>query len=101
MISRLPPEFRLKEIFETFPVTYNNSLNTILRLEAGTYNLLLNCIRKSLTLVEQALTGEIVMSVEIERIFENILLNEIPRPWRAVSYLSLRALPGNKKNENS
>ena len=94
MTATIPAKFPLRKIFETFPVTYNDSLNTILRLEVGTYNLLLNCIKKSLDLVEQALKGEIVMSVEIEGIFANILQNRIPEQWKKFSYLSLRSMKG-------
>ena len=54
MISNLPAPFDLPDLFESFPVVYEDSLNTVLRLEAGAYNLLLKCIAKSLGLVEQA-----------------------------------------------
>ncbi len=86
------------------------------------YNHLLACIRKSLQLVEEALCGRIVMSIEIEATFESILRDEvmflskacisgrygtpnlspfgpflskqIPRQWRQVSYPTTCSLRG-------
>ena len=48
MLDRLPDEFDIGHVLETFPVQYNDSLNTVLKLECGTYNTLLQCIKKSL-----------------------------------------------------
>ncbi len=41
------------------------------------YNTLLNVIRQSLRLVEEALCGKIVMSVEIESTFESVMKDQV------------------------
>ena len=48
MLERLPDKFDIGHILEKFPVQYNNSLNTVLKLECGTYNILLESIKKCL-----------------------------------------------------
>ncbi len=55
----------------------STSLNSILRLEVGRYNALLACIRRSLRLIEEALCGHIVMSIEIEATFESVLKDQV------------------------
>lgn len=101
MVSRVPSNFDLKSIYDSFPVSYEDSINMILRLEVQKYNSLLNCIRHSLKLLEQALSGQIVMSLETEAIFNSILKNEVPDSWLKVSYPSLCTLRGYLKNLKS
>ncbi|XP_059095302.1 dynein axonemal heavy chain 3-like [Tigriopus californicus] len=98
MRAALPTNFDSEAINASFPVVYENSLNMVLRLETTRYNMLLDRIRNSLELVEQALTGEILMSVDIERVFESLIRDHIPNQWLQVSYPSLRSLNGYMKD---
>lgn len=98
MRTALSANFDTEAINAKFPVVYENSLNMVLRLETTRFNLLLDRIRNSLELVEQALTGEILMSVEIERVFESLIRDTIPNQWLQVSYPSLRSLNGYMKD---
>ena len=92
--KRIPDLFDMDIISEKFPVTYENSLNNVLRLEVTRYNQLLGnyerliyvfftavCVytiyyniffpahcSQSLSLLDKACKGETVMSVELVRI---------------------------------
>ena len=87
MREKVPPLFEIEEILEKYPVTYENSLNNVLRLEVTRYNALLAHIHQSLSLLEKALKGETVMSVELERNYESLLFkNELPETWWELSF---------------
>jgi dynein heavy chain len=58
------------QVVSKFPVSYDESLNTVLRLELSRFNRLLAAVRTTLTQLQQALKGEIVMSVEMEEAYE-------------------------------
>lgn len=94
MIDKIPANFDLVAVERDFAVSYTDSLNQILKLELGRYNLLLDEIRLTLGQVEQALSGKIVMSPEVEEVFGAILQNQIPSPWLRACYPSLRPLRG-------
>jgi dynein heavy chain len=85
MLSGLADPFDLDRISKNFPVSYEESLNTILRLEAGRYNDLVDCIRSSLEQVRMALRGKVIMSIEIELVFDSIVNNQVPGMWKMVS----------------
>ena len=70
----------------TFPFafSYENSLNTILRLEALRYNGLLGRISSSLNLLRRALKGEVIMSYAIENTFECVTNRTVPDRWKEV-----------------
>ena len=67
-----------------FFFSYENSLNTILRLEALRYNALLGRISTSLNLLRRALKGEIIMSFGIENTFECVANRQVPEKWKEV-----------------
>ncbi len=54
--------------------------------------MLLDCIRSSLRLVCEALTGRIVMSREVEETLADLLAERLPSEWAAVSYPSIEPL---------
>ena len=64
--------------------SYENSLNTILRLEALRYNNLLGRISTSLNQLRRALKGEIIMSFAIENTFECVANRQVPERWKEV-----------------
>ena len=91
-IESLPPLFDEAKISERFPIKYEDSLTTVLRLETKSFNTLLKCIKESFTQLKSALKGEIVMSIETEEAHESVENNEIPKPWRKYSYLTDKPL---------
>ena len=54
----VPQPFCFEDIDEKFPVSYENSLNNVLRLEITRYNQLLICIHQTMEQLEKALKGK-------------------------------------------
>jgi dynein heavy chain len=56
-------------------------LITILRQEVDRYNKLLNVIHKTLSDLMRAIKGEIMISRNLEKTFEKILIQKVPDEW--------------------
>ena len=61
---------------------YQSALVTFLRQEVDRMNKLLEVVSKSLTQLSQAVKGDIIMSEELEDIYQSILEQKIPLIWR-------------------
>ncbi|RNA29732.1 dynein heavy chain axonemal [Brachionus plicatilis] len=82
----------IRKIEISYPVSYSESMNTVLTQELVRYNNLLLCIKESLNDVKKAIKGQILITPELEQIFHSILLNKIPDLWASKSYPSLKPL---------
>ncbi|KAI8843136.1 dynein heavy chain and region D6 of dynein motor-domain-containing protein [Chytridium lagenaria] len=92
ILSTLPDDFNLPEVQKSFPVLYEESMNTVLVQECVRFNKLLRTIRDSLQNVIKALKGLVVMSKELEEVAVSLGLNRIPDMWASKSYPSLKPL---------
>lgn len=70
LIRMVAMPFDMDRVYNKFPISYDESLNTVLRLELNRFNRLLVTVRSTLTQLQQALKGEIVMSIEMEEAYE-------------------------------
>ena len=64
--SRMSPRYDIEKVEITYPVTYNESMNTVLVQELLRFNGLLLVVNKTLTEVQMALKGLVVLSTELE-----------------------------------
>lgn len=89
--SRLPGVFNWKEIQTKYPVSYEESMNTVLLQEVEKYNRLLKAMAGSLKNVKKALKGLIVMDDMLENLSNALFDQQVPVVWSGV-FLSLKPL---------
>ncbi|XP_014471742.1 PREDICTED: dynein heavy chain 12, axonemal [Dinoponera quadriceps] len=92
--ERMPNLFDIEEAQRRFPIEYMESMNTVLVQEVERYNDLLAEIRSSLSMLEKAVKGLVVMTPLLEEVANSMLIAKIPPSWaRASAYPSLKRLP--------
>ncbi|CAD2221545.1 dynein heavy chain [Angomonas deanei] len=90
VFGRLPPLFDVEAIQKKYPIDYAQSMNTVLLQEAIRYNRLLAVVRRSLSEVQDAIDGKVVMSAELEQVFNAVFDGCVPESWKRLSYPSLK-----------
>uniref|UniRef100_A0A8C9YYP5 Dynein axonemal heavy chain 3 n=1 Tax=Sander lucioperca TaxID=283035 RepID=A0A8C9YYP5_SANLU len=92
ILSKLPADFDIQTVIDKYPVMYEESMNTVLRQEIIRFNRLTHVVRVSLVNLRKALKGQIVMSAELENVFNSMLVGKLPAMWAAKSYPSLKPM---------
>lgn len=78
--------------FFSYPVLYEESLNTVIIQEAIRYNKLLKIIMQTLRDLLKAIKGLVVMSEALERMSNSLYSNAVPSVWASKAYPSLKPL---------
>ncbi|XP_021930622.1 dynein heavy chain 12, axonemal isoform X3 [Zootermopsis nevadensis] len=92
ILHRLPAPFDLEVVMEKFPVSYTESMNTVLIQEMGRFNKLLATMYSDLEALMKAIKGFAVMSPALEAISSSLMIGKVPESWTKVSYPSLKPL---------
>ena len=90
--AQLPPDFDIEAARLQYPVSYAESMNTVLVQELVRFNRLLRAMKESLAAQQAALRGEVVMSSELEQMGDSLFNGQVPRVWSVVAYPSLKPL---------
>ncbi|XP_030856161.1 dynein heavy chain 3, axonemal-like [Strongylocentrotus purpuratus] len=92
ILSKIPPNYNLEEVQKKYPVLYEESMNTVLVQELIRFNRLIEVVRSSLQDIRKAMKGLVVMSAELEDVFDSMMVGKVPGMWAAKSYPSLKPL---------
>uniref|UniRef100_A0A6P7FR39 Dynein heavy chain 7, axonemal-like n=1 Tax=Diabrotica virgifera virgifera TaxID=50390 RepID=A0A6P7FR39_DIAVI len=93
ILNKLPKIFNIEAAYIKFPVTYSESMNTVLVQEMERFNRLLKVIVATLVTMQKAIQGLVAMSPATETFASSLLMAKIPVKWVGVSYPSLKNLP--------
>ncbi|KAL3161683.1 hypothetical protein ABBQ38_008782 [Trebouxia sp. C0009 RCD-2024] len=99
---RLPGTFDIEAVRYKYPVDYNESMNTVMKLLGGVvavlcqelvrFNGLVEVIHASLKNLQKALKGQVVMSADLEQVGNAMYDGRVPSLWMAKSYPSMKPL---------
>jgi len=92
ILARLPEPFDVEKVQIDYPVSYTESMNTVLLQELHKYNRLTHKLRSTLELLCRAIKGEVVLSMELEEMGTHLAAARVPALWSSVSYPSLKPL---------
>ena len=84
--------FAEDEFAAKYPTDYFEAMNTVLTQECVRFNKLIREVRNSLTDLEKAVKGLVVMSGELDEVYQALFINQIPESWKAKAYPSLKPL---------
>ncbi len=94
ILKDIPEPFDVKSAERKYPVSYEQSMNTVLTQELIRFNGLINIIRSSLKDLKRAIKGEILLSAQLENALTSLFDGRVPVLWKSKSYPSLKALGG-------
>ena len=92
ILEKLPKPFDINKVAKTYPLTYSESMNTVLQQELMRFNNLLKTMSDSLILLNKAIEGLVLFSIELEAVYDKIFDNLVPDIWHNVCYPSLKPL---------
>nr|XP_036867942.1 dynein heavy chain 6, axonemal [Manis javanica] len=88
----LEMESASESLFNRDPQGRLNSLTTVLGQEVDRFNSLLKLTHTSLETLNKAIAGLVVMSEEMEKVYNSFLNNQVPSLWSNAAYPSLKPL---------
>ena len=92
--KNIPADYDLEQCQINYPISWGESMNTVLKQELLRFNRLLQTIRQSLIDVIKAIKGLVVMSAELEMLGNALFFGQNPAMWKGKSYPSLKPLAG-------
>lgn len=85
-------EYNIEEAAKKHPITYHDSMNTVLQQELLRYNKLTMMIKSSLRTGKMAIKGEVPLTPDLEGLLAALMQNQQPAMWEKRSYPSLKPL---------
>lgn len=84
LLNKLPQLFDLEDASKKHPLMYEESMNTVLQQELLRFNNLLNVVKNSMRNLSKAIDGLVVMSADLENVFNSMFDNLVPEVWAKV-----------------
>jgi len=94
ILDDFPEPFDVLAAEKKYPVSYEQSMNTVLTQELQRFNGLVTVIRSSLSDLKKAIAGEILLSSELETAMNSLFDGRVPELWMKQSFPSLKPLGG-------
>eukprot|EP00762_Andalucia_godoyi_P000179 ANDGO_02454.mRNA.1 Dynein-1-beta heavy chain len=94
ILAKLPAPFDGELAQQKFPVSYNESMNTVFCQELIRFNKLTTVIRSTLNQIRKAIKGLVVMSSDLEKVGISLYNGQVPSAWASKSYPSRKPLAG-------
>jgi dynein heavy chain len=92
MEAQLPEAFDIPSVAERYPTDYHESMNTVLVQEAARYTALVSVMHRTLSELQKALKGLVVLSADLEAMSNAIFDQKVPALWEDKAYPSLMPL---------
>ncbi|KAA3680725.1 dynein heavy chain, axonemal, partial [Paragonimus westermani] len=92
ILGKIPATFDMEEATKKYPVKYEESMNTVLVQEMERFNNLTSVIKSTLSDLQKAIKGLVIMSDTLESLATSLTLNKLPGIWARKSYPSLKPL---------
>ncbi|XP_026468943.1 dynein heavy chain 7, axonemal-like [Ctenocephalides felis] len=90
--KQIPEMYDEKIVQDKFAELENDNVSIFLLQELQKYGILVKCILETLETVKTALSGSVITSVSVEKVFQSLLNNQIPEKWLKFSYPSIKTL---------
>jgi dynein heavy chain len=92
ILDKVPPNFDIEMVGKKYPVTYGESMNTVLVQEMQRFNRLTTVVRSTLINLGKALKGLVLLNADLENVGASLTVGKVPAPWLKASYPSLKPL---------
>eukprot|EP01060_Flectonema_neradi_P033948 TRINITY_DN5821_c0_g1_i1.p1 TRINITY_DN5821_c0_g1~~TRINITY_DN5821_c0_g1_i1.p1 ORF type:complete len:4165 (+),score=795.81 TRINITY_DN5821_c0_g1_i1:69-12563(+) len=92
ILQKIREPFNEEEFATKYPTDYFEAMNTVLTQEATRFNKLIKEVRRSLNDLQKAVKGMIVMSGELDEVYQALFINVVPVKWAKLAYPSLKPL---------
>ena len=85
-------EARIPELLPLRKLEEPTSLDVFRYQEVERFNILISIIKRSLSDLQKAIKGTVVMSIQLENMFTSFLDKKVPEMWEKAAYPSLKPL---------
>lgn len=92
LVDKLDSDEILPELLVLDSKGRTSSMTTVLTQEVDRFNKLLAVIKESLKELQKAIKGLVVMSLELDLVYNSFINNQVPEMWANAAYPSLKPL---------